>query len=300
MTVVKRRKNWTDEKHNDKTQEDRRGSSKHLSLIRLALLKVIMKILLDIPLALTFGNWVWGEDENPDVSSEICLDTFPFMISGCWSRLLVKGLGIAIILGSCLNKIPIMRNLMNTKSTEGLSRGSTYTDAVIYANGAFYGLLKEHPLTAFGENLALLAQTVVIILMIWNFSVGNVSGMEHLAVVLAATFYAVVVVVLLPDDKLFLLPASITPFYLYSRISQIWETVRVKHTGAQSVITLSMNMVGGIIRVLTTLKEVGLDFAVLTNHILGVALNTTMFAQYFYYRSNTEQFIKDLQSKKDS
>lgn len=69
----------------------------------------------DIPLVLPLAEWIWGGDKSDDVSAEICLSQLPFFNSGCFSQLLTKALGTAIILGSCLNKTPIMMNMMNNK-----------------------------------------------------------------------------------------------------------------------------------------------------------------------------------------
>ena len=85
-----------------------------------------MQFLLDIPLVMAFADWVWSEDESPDVSPEFCVTSLPLMNGGCWSRLLVKGLGVGIILGACLNKAPVIYNIWTSKSTHGLSGGALY------------------------------------------------------------------------------------------------------------------------------------------------------------------------------
>jgi hypothetical protein len=61
-----------------------------------------------------------------------------------------------------------------------------------------------------------------------------------------------------------------------------------------------MSLAGSLIRVLTTIKEVGIDFAVLTGYGLGVLLNLILFLQFFAYRSNTKAFLKELKGKKQS
>ena len=250
-----------------------------------------MKFLLELPPVVALAIWLWGEDQT-------CLDAFPFMPMDCWSALAAKGIGIAIILASCLNKAPIMRNILAARSVEGLSRFSFYGDALVYANGSFYGLLEGHPFTAFGENVALLIQTLLIVALVWRYS--KVSAMEKGLVALFATCYVLGVNYVLPSHLHSLLMASITPVYLYARGLQIWETFRAQHTGAQSIVSIAMSLVGSIIRILTTLKEVGMDWAVLGNYSLGVVLNGTCFAQYYYYRRNTERFLQEQQSKKES
>lgn len=254
-----------------------------------------MKFLLDIPLVVSAAEWVWGGD--PNVTPDFCIEILPLMNSACWSRLIVKGLGIAIILGSCLNKAPVMLNIMNAKSTRGLSSVAIYGETLVYANGALYGLLSGHPITAYGENVALLLQSIVIILMMWQFASPSTATLDRLMVGMASAAYIVVTTMIIPKSYHYLLMTSIMPVLLYSRGSQIMETFRCKHTGAQSIVTTSMSLVGVLIRVLTTIKEVGWDMAVLGTFLLSCLLNLIMFVQYFYFRKNTEVFLANLKAK---
>ena len=61
--------------------------------------------------------------------SDECLKTyledFDILDADCFKATLSKGLGLAIILGSILVKVPQIMNVMNSKSAEGLSLFST-------------------------------------------------------------------------------------------------------------------------------------------------------------------------------
>jgi len=50
---------------------------------------------------------------------------------------------------------------------------------------------------------------------------------------------------------------------IISRGSQIFQNYKQKQTGAQSAATTGLNLVGTIIRIGTTIKEVGWDFHIL-------------------------------------
>ena len=63
----------------------------------------------DLPLVMPLANWIWSSE------AELCLDEIPFLGGQCFSLLLTKALGTGIILGSCLNKTPIMRNMMQSQ-----------------------------------------------------------------------------------------------------------------------------------------------------------------------------------------
>lgn len=234
---------------------------------------------------------IWGQDEN--ATEEICVEDFPFMTTACWSTLTAKCLGLLIIAGAFLNKAPIIVNLMDTESVAGLSRGSAYADVLVYANGFAYGFLEGHPVTAYGENAALVLQSFVILLLIWKFT-PVISLQEKCLVVVVAFLYVTGVSWYLPPWHHSLLIASQWPIMVYARGSQLYATYQVKHTGAQSIITTSMNLTGSLIRILTTLKEVGWDWPVLTGFGIGVLLNALSLIQFRVYWDNTQQFVKQL------
>ena len=182
----------------------------------------------------------------------------------------------------------------------------------MYTNCALYGILEQHPFTAFGENIALVVQCIVIVYLLWKFSSSSnaqqeqatkaksvVSVQEKILVTLFVIAYVTSAISFLPDQYRYLLISSNVPILLYSRGIQVIETIRVQHTGAQSIVTLVMNLVGALIRIGTTIKEVGWDIAVLFSFILSLSLTSTMFIQYFYYRKNTELFVAKLKQQSD-
>ena len=241
--------------------------------------------------ARTLAEWIWGSvaDETHDstISADLCLKALPLMNSACWSQLISKLLGILIILGSCLNQIPVMVNLYTSKSASGLSKSYLYGDFLIKANAALYGYLAAMPLTAYGENIALSIQSVAVLLLAWHFA--KVTSDEKVTVVVGAITYLVAMVKYLPEEYRYLLMASIWPLLAYSRGAQIIETQKVRHTGAQSIITTGTNLLGGLARIGTTMVEVGFDIPMLTGLFLSVGLNTIATIQYFVYKSNTEK-----------
>ena len=247
----------------------------------------------DIPLVLPLAEWVWGEDTSEDVSPEICLLQVPFISSGCFSTLFAKALGVAIISASCFNKAPIMVNMLKSQSAAGISRNSLFGEALVYANGVLYGFLAGHPFTSYGENASLLIQNLVLILMAWQFSTSVVKLQEKILVVAGFSVYFIFALNFLPESSRYLLMSSTWPILLYARGSQVLETFQAKHTGNLSIVTTSMNLVGGLIRIGTTLKETG-DIVVLSGFLIGFALNITMFGQYWLYLEKTRELAKDM------
>lgn len=251
--------------------------------------------LLKIPLVVSISEWLWEEDST--VTPHECLDSLPFLMSPCWRALMAKGIGIAMILAACVNKLPVIINIMNSKSAKGLSSSSIYGETVVYANCAAYGVLNDYPVTSWGENASLFIQALIIMALFWGYS--KASWNERILVFIAALFYFVFVFSILSEDYYYALMTSVMPILLVSRGSQILETIRCEHTGAQSIITVAMNLTGGLIRILTTLQEMGWDFAVLSTYIMSTMINLVMFGQYFYYQKNTKVFLEKLQTDKE-
>lgn len=116
-------------------------------------------------------------------------------------------------------------------------------------------------------------------------------------VLLGFGLYVFAVLQLLPEDMRYLLMSSTWPVMLYARGSQVFETFQVKHTGQLSIVTTSMNLVGALIRIGTTMKETG-DTVVLAGYLLSCALSLLMFVQYFLYLNNTKKELEKSSDKK--
>jgi hypothetical protein len=114
--------------------------------------------------------------------------------------------------------------------------------------------------------------------MAWQFSSTPIQAQEKVMVVLGYGLYIVGVLNFLPEEMRYLLMSSTWPVMLYARGSQVLATFQVKHTGQLSIVTTSMNLVGSLIRIGTTLKETG-DMVVLSGYILSGVLSFLMFVQ---------------------
>ena len=122
--------------------------------------------------------------------------------------------------------------------------------------------------------------------------------MEKIVAIGITIAYVVGVSMFLPAEFYYILMASLWPLLVYAKGAQIYESFRVKNTGAQAIITIVMNLVGSSLRVLTTLQRVGWDMAFLTVSLLSMGLNGIMLLQYFSYRKNTEEFLQSLEKQK--
>lgn len=253
----------------------------------------------DIPFVPVLANFFWGSNLSEEVSPEICLASFPVLTSPCLSGVLVKLIGIVIMLGACLNKLPLYVNVLKTESVAGMSAGAVYGETIMYANSAFYGLLRGNPFTAWGENGIMTVQAIGICFLLWKYKDDpKISQKERMTASAIFALYVFLVTVILPPERYYLLQASNWPVLIYSRGGAIWEIWRIQHTGTQSIITHIMNLGGSCIRFLTTIKEVGWDMTLLSGYALSAGLNVCLVASFFIFRKNTEKFLKSLETKK--
>ena len=103
--------------------------------------------------------------------------------------------------------------------------------------------------------------------------------------------------VLTPDTHYILMVYN--PIVLIAtRGAQIVTNHTNKQTGAQSVATLSMNLAGGVVRIATTIKEIGFDLHILRSYGTSVLSNSVLLAQIVMYGKNTERFLEELRDKK--
>lgn len=251
---------------------------------------------------MALADWVWlgagDSEEIGGVSPTLCVSEIPFMPTACWTQLVAKALGILIILGACINKIPMILNMLQAKSSVGLSTTACYGEILMLTNSAAYGMLEGHPFTAYGETITLWIQSAVVVVLLWKYAPKESSSSEPWQASIAFLVYTVSIFLFLPSAWNDYLISSQWPVMLYSRGNQILESMRVKHTGAQSLITMGLNTLGALARIFTTYKEVGWNMVLLLGFSLGFLTNFIMLLQIIVYRKNTMEFFKAMEEKK--
>ena len=218
--------------------------------------------------------------------------------SSCFNTLVAKLIGLAIILMSCIIKLPTFRNILKNKSAEGFAFLALYGEVLMFTNAASYGLLMGYPFAVFGETLTQLLQSCFMVVLIWNYS-RTVHVSSKVFAIACYFVYLASIYLLLPDTYYWILPRLNWPMVILTRGAQISENFKVGHTGSQSLFTIFMQMFGSAIRIFTTLKLVGLDFSLLCGFMLGTILNGILFIQYLLFIDNTRKFTETLKSKKD-
>merc|ERR1712232_1094222 len=174
-----------------------------------------------------------------------------------------------------------------------------YTEIFMYSNSLFYSYLKKQPFTAWGETCVLVLNTMGIAVLIWKHQTKPIVGPVHKAMaVVALIAYVVFVNVVLPPRYYHLLLTFNSPLTVLARGNLIYTIYKCRHTGANSLISNIMNLVGSLIRILTTIGEVGWDRPLLMTYGTSAVCNSILVSQFFIYKKGTEAYLESLKVKK--
>ena len=85
----------------------------------------------------------------------------------CVKFTISKAIGLAIIVGSGIVKLPQVFKIIANKSVEGISPASYYIETTIFMQTAALAVSKGMAFSVYGENLIILVQNAAIIFLIW-------------------------------------------------------------------------------------------------------------------------------------
>ncbi|XP_054367075.1 mannose-P-dolichol utilization defect 1 protein isoform X5 [Mirounga angustirostris] len=87
----------------------------------------------------------------------------------CLKILLSKGLGLGIVAGSLLVKLPQVFKILRAKSAEGLSLQSVMLELMALTGTMVYSITNNFPFSSWGEALFLMLQTVTICFLVLHY-----------------------------------------------------------------------------------------------------------------------------------
>ncbi|KAB1265422.1 Mannose-P-dolichol utilization defect 1 protein [Camelus dromedarius] len=213
----------------------------------------------------------------------------------CLKILLSKGLGLGIVAGSLLVKLPQVFKLLRAKSSEGLSYQSIMLELVALTGTMVYSITRNFPFSSWGEALFLMLQTITIAFLVLHYRGQTVKGVAFLVC------YALSLLVLLspltPVAVVTLLQAFNMPAVVVGRVGagnkgedvgrgdwllQAATNYRNGHTGQLSAITVFLLFGGSLARIFTSIQETG-DLLMAGTFIVSSLCNGLIAAQLLYY-----------------
>lgn len=195
--------------------------------------------------------------------------------------LFAKLSGTALSAGAILLFSPIIVNLLRSKDGEGISCTTFWMQLVGFSAIFIYNHSKGFPIAAYGENISLAAQSLVILLLATYYQ----GRLDTRFVVLLALFFVWISVSLsgmLAPALLSAMQIAATGVLTGAIIPQIVLNFQQKGTGEWSLITAVLSTAGNGLRVFTTV-QLTMDPILLTGYILGFIVNATLLGQIIYY-----------------
>ncbi|XP_038242133.1 mannose-P-dolichol utilization defect 1 protein isoform X4 [Dermochelys coriacea] len=155
----------------------------------------------------------------PHLLPERCYDElflrFNLLHVPCLKILISKGLGIAIVAGSLMVKLPQVFKILGAKSAVGLSFHSILLELLALTGTMVYSMANGFPFSAWGEALFLMLQTVTIGFLAQHFGGRTAQGISFLLLYFA--LLCLLLSPLTPQAVVTLLQATNVPAIVISR-----------------------------------------------------------------------------------
>ncbi|KAL0894540.1 hypothetical protein ABMA27_013114 [Loxostege sticticalis] len=232
------------------------------------------------------------------ILSEKCYDeyfiNYNFTDVPCFKSTLSKGLGIGIIAGSILVKVPQILKILSSKSAEGINIYGVYLELFAITANFAYSYVMGFTFSAWGEGTFLAIQTAIIAALVLHY--GGGSGK---AALFLATYVGIVSALVggyTPKEVLWNMQAINIPIIVLAKTVQVITNYKNGSTGQLSAITCLLLFGGSIARIFTSIQETG-DSIIILTYCVSTAANAALVLQLFWYW-NVDKSNKNKNKKK--
>ncbi|KAH9053982.1 mannose-P-dolichol utilization defect 1 protein [Lactarius deliciosus] len=206
----------------------------------------------------------------------------------CIKYSLSKGIGVAIVVGGSIMKVPQLLLILRAQSARGLSLTAYVLETFSYAITLAYSSRNGFPFSTYGENFFLTIQNVIITFLITLYGASprpltaapNPTG--KLLVAVLATIAVGFALFAAPASALAAAQLGTLPLSLFSKLPQIAQNYRARSTGQLSAFAVVSQIAGCAARLFTTSQEVN-DPLVAAGFALALALNLIVGVQMYAY-----------------
>jgi len=257
---------------------------------------VIAPIRSGAPLAMTAitKNLPWFvKDLGVSIVGQKCyasiVEDLNFSDVECLKYSLSKGLGVGIVVGGSIMKLPQLLLILSARSARGISLSSYTIETFCYLVTCAYSYRNEFPFSTYGENVFLGLQNIAITLLLIYFpsstlqrSASSPSNVPKVAGAAVASVALIGALANLPKEAIAFLQMTTLPFGLFSKLPQIAQNHRAQSTGQLSTFAIAAQILGCLARLFTTATEIK-DTLVLTSSFLALVLNVILGLQVWAY-----------------
>jgi mannose-P-dolichol utilization defect 1 len=191
-----------------------------------------------------------------------------------------KGLGLGIIAGSLLVKVPQIVKILNAKSAEGISIYSVILDLVAITFHFSYSFVKGFPFSAWGDGVFVGIQTAIIATLVFLY--GYKSALRSSAFIMIYCVITYFLMAATPLQYLWTAQGFNIPILLTGKLSQAVTNYRNGGTGQLSAATCFMLLAGSAARIFTSVQETG-DTMMVVIYCVSTFANAVIVTQLIYY-----------------
>ncbi|XP_011501674.1 PREDICTED: mannose-P-dolichol utilization defect 1 protein homolog [Ceratosolen solmsi marchali] len=229
----------------------------------------------------------------PKECLKVYLDDFNFFHMECFKATLSKTLGLAIISGSVLVKLPQILKIFQNKSAQGINIISILLELFAITATAAYSFVNGFPFSSWGEAVFLALQTVTIACLVFYYC----NGLTKTTTFVFA-YLSIIIAIgtgLTPIKVLWFAQTLNIPIILLSKIIQGYTNYSNASTGQLSAVTIFMLFFGSLARIFTSIQETG-DKTIIIMYVCSTIANGIIVSQLLYYWNVSER--KVVKSKK--
>jgi len=197
----------------------------------------------------------------------------------CFRLVLSRFLGLAIVLGSVLVKVPQIMKILSARSGAGISLSSLFLEIIGLSSMVAYSFANKFHFSAWGDACFIVIQTVIItFLVLWY------AQRQSAATLFVVVYFPLLAILCLatPMNILAFLQICIIPISIAARGIQATENYQNKSTGQLSFLTCFLQFAGCLARIFTSIEETG-DKLVIASFVVATIMNGIIFFQVLIY-----------------
>jgi len=226
---------------------------------------------------------------TPECFESLVVD-LDFSNVSCLKLAISKALGLGIVVGSSLVKLPQVLKIAGSGSADGISFTGILLELIAITFSGVYSYSNNFPFSAYGESVFLAIQTAVIGLLVLTFSQGKLKAILFGALY-AGALWSLMNPMITPVSLLWYGQAANIPMILLGKLIQIMTNFRNGHTGQLSAVTCFLLSLGAIARIFTSVQETGDNIVILT-YVCSSVVNTIIALQVILYWNSTSEATK--------
>ena len=212
----------------------------------------------------------------------------------CLRAAVSRVLGVGIVAGAGLIKLPQVYRVVTTGSVAGLSATSFAVDTFGYTYNLAAHYRQGYPVTTYGDFAVLLAQNMLLLYMCYAYT-----GRGGRGVAVCAAFGALLAFFTSPSCPLEVVQTLTLlniPVVFIGRLPQIYTNYVRQSTGALSALSTIGVFLGATARIFTTLQDVD-NYNILLGYVASSVLNGIIALQVIMYRNKAPPVAAAKKSK---